>query len=134
MSSKWTYKQYDNTDVTKVLNDMTSEIGTISTTSIEALMTKVTVSDQQDGDARGIVFFYTGQVSSAPALPGDVTWKMKENTSGSDYTKLYNDVTDTLDSFTGDNFYQAFYAYVNMTNRKGGDATIEVWYPEPADA
>ena len=41
MSSKWTYKHYDNTDVSKVLSDMTTEINSISTTAIEALMTKV---------------------------------------------------------------------------------------------
>ena len=134
MSSKWTYKHYDNTDVSKVLSDMTTEINSISTTAIEALMTKVTVSDQKSGDARGIAFFYSGTVSSVPELPDDVKWTMTEKTSTSDYTKLYNDVTELLDGFTDENFYQAFYAYVNMTNRQDGDATIEVWYPEPADA
>jgi hypothetical protein len=94
-----------------------------------AATAKVTASDQASGDSRGLVYWYTEVLDTLPALPASVTWENQIFTSSSDYTNLYNDTKDLLNSFSGDDSYSSIYAYVNMTNRESGDATVTVWYP-----
>lgn len=85
---------------------------------------KACASDRKGGDARGIIIFdtesrdFTGVASSAFAI--------NTFSTGSDYTKLYNNAVNFINTL---NLKQAQNARVVFTNAEEHDATIAVYYP-----
>lgn len=125
----WAYKSFDDDNVDTVISSIESELADLATADSDtaSVTAKVAISDQESGDARGLVF-YNLTLGGIPSVPsGQLSWSKKEETTKNDYTDMYNNIQDKLNSLSDQS---AYWAKIGFTNRKDGSATLTLYWPE----
>jgi hypothetical protein len=132
---KWQVESFSESTVGGVNADIQTYLRGVSVNgSVVANSVKVTTSDQNDGDARGVVVTNT-QMTSVPAMPDFQGWNVFEfDPITTDYDELYGNLSTALNNNVlpdgtqiSDN--QIYFSQISMTNRQNGHATITIFYP-----
>lgn len=126
----WTFAAFKDNDSSKVIDDVQEELDRIAfdnnTGNADAVSAKVALSNRQDGDAFAVVFF-NGDIT--PQKPPIHSIRFLEKTfrvSGSNPEELYQEVRDQLNDLDDT---EAFWAQVGLSDRKGGDTSITIYWP-----
>lgn len=124
----WTFRTFAHKNINDVLLNLRGQINAL--TAAQAATAKIATSNQESGDARGVVFWYTGTIPGSRKIGGG--WAGKRQTTGHDYDALYQFVVELLDQIP---IERAIISHVAMANHHDGDALISVWAPaETQDA
>lgn len=120
----WVYDAFAQDDIADVLNTIKVKIQSLPPP--QAATAKVAISDMQDKDARGVVFWFDGSLALKRPDPS-WSWAPYTQKTRHDYISLYEDVKDKLNEASE---HEALYAKVDMTNYSDGEATISLWLPQ----
>jgi len=131
----WTYKDFANQDVTVILDAIVAFLNEIRSANLNV---KFDACNQYHGDARGVVFYQSGegQTTEAPHAPAAATisWNQYTWYSETDYKYLYDKFTEVLNTrklpngtYLSDS--QVSNSRVVYTNQHSGDATLSIYYP-----
>jgi len=129
----WAYTECRDSDINVVLAALLGKLNSL--TAAQSAGAKVAVSNQESGDARGLLIYPFEEFSSPPSVSthgGSFrhTWHTDH-----DYTSIYAALVGSLNALelpTGDKLTreQAFYSSISMTNQHHGDATLSLfWRP-----
>lgn len=124
----WTFEALSDSSVDTVIRNVQTELNSISNEhgATVASAAKVAISDQKEGDARGVIFF-DPSVETAEPPEGMPSFGRQTSKTETNYTRIYNEIADKLNSLESQ---EAFWAQVGFTNRRRGDATITVYWPQ----
>ena len=88
---------------------------------------KVATSDDYTANAAAYVFYYSDAPTDPPSYPKGPAWNYKKFTDPS-YDVVAQQVTDFLNTGTGLDVSQAYYAQVSANDHHKADPVLVVWY------
>ncbi len=121
----WSYWNYADDDVDTVITNVQNHLDDITSNSPNAAI-MVAISDQHDGDARGLVF--SNPSLSSQSHVKSAKWQHQTESSSTDYDSLYSGIADLLNGGTL-TLQSQYWAQLAYTNHKSGDATLTLFYP-----
>jgi len=121
----WSYWNYADDDVADVISNVQNQLNDITSKNPDAVI-MVAISDQHDGDARGVVFSNPSITSQSPV--SSATWQHETKSDDTDYNSLYSGIADLLNGGTL-SLQSQYWAQLAYTNHKSGDATLTLFYP-----
>lgn len=126
----WTFQSFDDDSLSKMIDAAQNRLQSLATEDGDFVSqsAKVALSDQQNGDARAVVFYDPNLTAPLAPLTGDIEWVNKNHRSREDYTDLYNKTLADLKALEPN---QAFWAKISFTNRRDGEAAMILYYPQP---
>jgi hypothetical protein len=129
----WAYTECRDSDINVVLAALLGKLNLL--TPAQSAAAKTAVSNQMNGDARGLLVYPFEESSSPPPVSTHGGWFRHTWHSDHDYIGMYAGLVGSLNALelpTGDKLTkeQAFYASIAMTNQHHGDATLSLfWRP-----
>ena len=130
----WDFKFYKDNDLNDVIAAIERELNNLAfqdRNGNEAAVTaKVAISNRQDGDATGVIFFDEAiQIMPPPA--GQIQFSNQvESTSGSDPKGIFEAVKTKLNELDST---EAYWARLALTDRRGGNTNAILFWPERQD-
>lgn len=118
----WVFQEIADNDIRIVLTGMELVLNRL--TPAQSATVKTAASDQQDGNARGLVVWFEG----APH-PMDLRlmgWTGEQWQTDHDYTWLYTQLVDRLNGLS---FEQASQARISLTNSRHYESRVWLFYP-----
>jgi hypothetical protein len=132
----WTFYEAPPThSIDDVVKALQAQMNAIANTGEHgprlAATAKVVTSNQRDGDARGVVYFFAGEGGVPMISPGGTGWQNRTFFTNTEYVReLYLPTVELLNTMPAE---QAVNAHATMTNMKEGDATMTLWWPTKVD-
>ena len=124
----WTYESVNPNDrMGKVVSDLRTDINGLNPK--QTAWMKVAVSNQHNGDARGVIFYYSDPPEKIPE-PLSLPWQYQTCRGGKDYNSLYSSAEECLNRLTEKSLAVAYWAQIGFANSDDGNATLTVFYPE----
>ncbi|MEM8961722.1 MAG: hypothetical protein AAGD38_09600 [Acidobacteriota bacterium] len=118
---------------TPVADKLVSEMNLRVKTPAQTQIAKLAISDQGDGDARGVLYYWTD--NEPPVLKDSPTqWAHHAFTDNEDYDDAYKHVLEVLNGQRAIDgvtltLQQAAAAKVGFANRKKGDFHLTLFFP-----
>jgi hypothetical protein len=127
----WAYTECSDRDINVVLAALLGKLNLL--TAAQSAAAKVAVSNQLEGDARGLLVYPFEEFSSPPPVSTHGGWYRHTWHTDHDYAGMYAGLVGALNARelpTGDKITpeQAFYASISMTNQRHGDATLSLFW------
>lgn len=128
----WKMSHRSNDDVDKVIEVINGDLDANVSTQGQSVVAKVALSDQQNGDARGVLYYWSDD--EPPSISGGTSeWGRVDFASETDYDGMYKNALSLLNGYEQKGVtlktHQAAAARVCFTNRRHGDAHLVVYYP-----
>ncbi|MEM7048334.1 MAG: hypothetical protein AAF604_01690 [Acidobacteriota bacterium] len=120
----WTYKAFGDSSLDSVLVELHGKANQLAASRTASV--KLATSNQEDGSARGVLFWYDGEL---PDRAGNGSgWQRHTQDTGDNYEGLYDFVRDTLN---GVSLERALLSHVAFSNHHTGhhSAVVSVWVP-----
>lgn len=118
----WTFTEVVKDKVDDMYADVDNELNKLGSSA--SMSAKVTASDMKSSKARGVVFS-NSDFTVIPPRPTGSTWTYQKWHTSNHYDELYGHVRDQLNALTPS---QAYHSMVCMTNVKGEDETIALYW------
>lgn len=129
----WKVSHRSNERNTPVAEKIAGDLAANVRTPRQMLVAKVAISDQADGDARGVLYYWTDE--DPPQLSATASdWSFVTLSDETDYDGAYHDVEKFLNGAKAINgvtltLQQSAAARVGFANVKKGDFHLTVFYP-----
>lgn len=129
------YTSHASSSNSTVANGLAQDLDKFVLSPSHIRVAKLAISDQSDGDARGILYYWEGD--NTPSVTQNATaWSLKQFSPDdtTDYDEAYRHAMEflngdkTVDGVTL-TLQQAASAQVGMANRKKGTFRVTVFYP-----
>lgn len=130
---KWKMSHRSNDRAHKVIEMIQGDLGEYVGTREQIAVAKVALSDQKDGKARGVLYYWNDE--DPPAARATKSWGVAGFTTHNDYDGMYEDALrflngeTTVDGVTLQ-LHQAAGARVGFSNRKGSTSHLAIYYPK----
>ncbi|MEM7048335.1 MAG: hypothetical protein AAF604_01695 [Acidobacteriota bacterium] len=123
----WTFRSSTHGEIGDVLQDLDQTMRTLS--SAQSTSAKLGTSDSHDGDARGVVLWYDGEIPSA--VPTGSGWIQETWQAGESSDEIYGQVANYLDGLPLPVALNARISMSNYHTKVSTDpvAAITVWHP-----